>query len=116
MECLEAVIDTVVAKMAVCEFYSSVYGEALKITLSSTQLTDNFQKTLDLALPELYAAVLVFSVKARQYLVPSNGRKPEFSNLPEKLSAHNVLLSDEEIRKHTQTVCCRVTAVHSGYI
>lgn len=115
MECLEAVTDTVVAKMAVCEFYSSVYGEGLKIALSSTQLTDNLQETLGLALPELYAAVLVFSVKARQYLVPSNCKKPEFSNSPKKLSAHNVF-SDGEIRKHTQTVCCRVTAVHSGYI
>ena len=76
VESLEAVTDIVVAKMAVCEFYSSVYEETLKIGLSSTQLTDGLRKTLDLALPEFYAAVLVFSVKARQYLVPSNGRKP----------------------------------------
>ncbi|KAF8423279.1 hypothetical protein EV426DRAFT_574568 [Tirmania nivea] len=53
-----------IVQMAVCEFYSSVYGETLKV--------DGLQKTLDLALPEFYAAVLVFSVKARQYLVPSN--------------------------------------------
>ena len=76
METLEAVTDTVVAKMAVCEFYSSVYEETLRIKLSSTQLTDDLRKALDLALPELYAAVLVFSVKARQYLVPSNSKKP----------------------------------------
>jgi len=76
VECLEAMTDTLVAKMAVCEFYSSVYGETLKTELSSTQLTNDLRKTLDLALPEFYAAVLVFSVKARQYLVPSNGGKP----------------------------------------
>ena len=71
VESLEAVTDTVVAKMAVCEFYSSVYGETLKTELSSTQLTDNLRKALDIALPEFYAAVVVISVKARHYLVPS---------------------------------------------
>jgi len=115
VESLAAVTDTLVAKMAVCEFYSSVYGEALKIELSSIQLTDDLRKTLDLTLPEFYAAVLVFSVKARQYLVPSNGRKPEFPNPPRKLPAHNIF-SYEEIRKHTQALRCRVAAVHSRYI
>ena len=45
------------------------------ITQSSDQMTDSLQQSLDSALPEFYAAVLVFSVKARQYFAPSNTGK-----------------------------------------
>ena len=73
---LEAAVETIVVKMAICEFYTNVYVE-MGITLSSDQMTHSLQQSLDSALPELYAAVLVFSVKARQYFDPSNtGRGP----------------------------------------
>ena len=68
-----------VAKVAICEFYANVYAETLGtgITLSSDHMTRSLQQNLDSALPELYAAVLVFSVKARQYFDPSNtGKQP----------------------------------------
>jgi len=78
-ESLEATAETLVAKMAICEFYANVYVEAMQMgaTLCSDKMTNSLQRSLDLALPEFYAAVLVFSVKARQYFDPSNtGKKP----------------------------------------
>ena len=70
-ESLEAAAETIVAKMAICEFYANVYAET-GIALSSDQMTCRLQQSLDSALPEFYAAVLVFSAKARQYFDPSN--------------------------------------------
>jgi len=78
-ESLEAAAETIVAKMAICEFYANVYMETMGagIALSSDQMTHSLQQSLDSALPELYASVLVFSVKARQYFDPSNtGKEP----------------------------------------
>ena len=71
---LEAATETIVAKMAICEFYANVYMETMQAghVLSSDQMTRSLQQSLDSALPEFYAAVLVFSVKARQYFAPSN--------------------------------------------
>ena len=73
-ESLEAVAETIVAKMAMCEFYANVYMET-GVALSSDQMTLSLQQSLDSSLPEFYAAVLVFSVKARQYFDPSNTGK-----------------------------------------
>ena len=52
--------------MSICEFYASIYVGAL---LSSQSIENSLQRQsmLDSALPELYAAVIVFSVKARIY-------------------------------------------------
>ena len=74
IESLEAAIETIVSKMAICEFYANVYVEILQmgLTLASDQMTHRLQESLDSALPEFYAAVLVFSAKARQYFDPSN--------------------------------------------
>ena len=58
-ESLEAAAETIVAKMAICEFYANVYAET-GIALSSDQMTSRLQQSLDTALPEFYAAVLVF--------------------------------------------------------
>lgn len=67
---LEASIGTLLEKLAICEFYSSIYYE---VSLSSTSRTTSLelQRMLDSALPELYAAVDVFSVKARTYFEAS---------------------------------------------
>jgi len=76
-ESLEAATETIIAKMAICEFYANVYLETTQtgFTLSNDQMTYSLQHSLDSALPEFYAAVLVFSVKARQYFGPSNTGK-----------------------------------------
>ena len=76
-ESLEAAAQTIVTKIAICEFYANVYVETMHLgpTLSSDQMTHSLQQSLDSALPEFYAAVLVFSVKARQYFDHSNTGK-----------------------------------------
>lgn len=50
--------------MSICEFYAGIYA-----ALPSRSIANNLQlqRTLVSALPELYAAVIVFSVKARTY-------------------------------------------------
>lgn len=49
-------IATLLEKLSICEFYAKIYVGA--------RLPSQF---LDSALPELYAAVIVFTVKARTY-------------------------------------------------
>ena len=61
VEGLEAAIAVLLEKMAISEFYARIY--ASRSMANSLQL----QKTLDSALPELYAAVIIFAVKARTY-------------------------------------------------
>ena len=43
--------------------------------LSNPSIADNLRKSLESALPEFYASVLVFSVKARLYFDPSTSSK-----------------------------------------
>ena len=52
--------------MSICEFYAGIYVGA---PLSSQSTTNSLQRQrmLDSAIPELYAAVIVFAVKARGY-------------------------------------------------
>ena len=78
-ENLEDTAEIMVAEMAICQFYANVYVETMGIgiTLSSDQMTKGIQQSLDSTLPELYAAVLIFSVKARQYFDPASiGKGP----------------------------------------
>ena len=50
--------------MTICEFYARIYcGVALQSIEDEPQL----QRILNCALPEIYAAVIVFAVKARDY-------------------------------------------------
>jgi hypothetical protein len=60
-------METIIVKMAECEFYASIYAESLQVTLSSHQTTLSFKESSYSALPEFYAAVVVFSVKAKAY-------------------------------------------------
>ena len=66
MEGFEVAIAALVDKMSICEFYASIYNG---VSLPSLSLANSrqLQSMLDSALPELYAAVVVFSVKAHTY-------------------------------------------------
>jgi len=65
MECFEGTMVTIMDKMAVSTFYAGIYtGVGLHTALGDTS---NLNQVLDMALPELYAAVIVFAIKARQY-------------------------------------------------
>ena len=49
-----------------CEAYANIYNEVL-LPSESTENTSQLKEKLESALPELYAAVIVFSVKAKTY-------------------------------------------------
>ena len=59
IEGLEASVATLVEKVSRCQFYAEMY---FRVPLGSQSI-----KKLDSALPELYAAVIVFATKARSY-------------------------------------------------
>ena len=52
--------------MSICEFYSEVYA-GVSLPSQSTVNSQQLQNMVDFALPELYAAVIVFAVKATNY-------------------------------------------------
>lgn len=72
VEGLEAAIAVLVEKVTICEFYAGIYvGIPLQETISvSTSLPSGSTPDclqLQIMLPDLYAAVIVFVVKARSY-------------------------------------------------
>ncbi|KAF8432861.1 hypothetical protein BGX38DRAFT_226934 [Terfezia claveryi] len=65
MECFEATMATIMDNMAVSAFYAGIYtGVKLNTAMGDT---GKLHEVLDISLPALYAAVIVFAVKARQY-------------------------------------------------
>ena len=66
IEGFEVAIAALLEKMSMCEFYSSIYS-GVTLPSQSTVNSSQLQSMLDSALPGLYAAVIVFSVKARTY-------------------------------------------------
>jgi len=60
IESLEAAMDTIIVKMAKCEFYASIYAESLQVILSTHLTTLSFKESSDSALPKFYAVVVVF--------------------------------------------------------
>ena len=66
IEGFEVTIAVLLDKVSTCEFYATIYT-GVSLPLQST--VDGLQPQLmpDSALPELYAAVIVFTVKARAY-------------------------------------------------
>ena len=64
IEGFEVAIAALLEKMSMCEFYAEIH---VPLPSQSTANTLRRQGMLDSALPELYAAVIVFSVKARTY-------------------------------------------------
>ena len=52
--------------MSLCEFYSEVYA-GVSLPSQSTVNSQQLQNMVDFALPELYAAVIIFAVKASTY-------------------------------------------------
>ena len=66
IEGLEVTIATLLEKMSICEVYAGVYF-GVPLRSQSTANSLRLQTILDSALPELYAAVIIFSVKAHTY-------------------------------------------------
>ena len=63
-------MDTIVTNMAESQFYTSVYVGSLQMEFDSHGTTAAFQKLMKSALPEFFAAVLVFSTRAKEYFLP----------------------------------------------
>ena len=66
IEGFEVAIAALLEKMSICEFYSEVYTGVSLPSQSATH-SQRLQDMVDFALPELYAAVIVFAVKATSY-------------------------------------------------
>lgn len=66
IEGFEFAIETLLEKVYVCEFYAGVYT-GVRLRSQSTTSIQKLQCMLDSALPELHAAIIVFSVKSRAY-------------------------------------------------
>lgn len=66
IEGLEAAIAVLLEKVTICEFYAGIY---VGVPLASGSTADSLElkRLLDSALPDLYAAVIVFVVRARSY-------------------------------------------------
>ena len=70
LKTLQEAMNTVVINMAESQFYASVYAGSLQVDLDSDETMEAFRKSMRSALPEFYAAVLVFSTKAKGYFLP----------------------------------------------
>ena len=66
IEGFEVAIAAILEKMSICEFYAGVYV-GVPLLPGSTANGLQLQIMLDSALPILYAAIIVFAVKARTY-------------------------------------------------
>ena len=66
IEGLEAAIAVLLEKVIMCEFYAGIYA-GVPLPLESTADSLQLKRMLDSALPDLYASVIVFVVKARSY-------------------------------------------------
>ena len=62
MEGFEVAIAVLLEKVTICKFFAGIF---MGVPLSTAD--GQFQSMLDSSLPEFYAAVIVFAVKARSY-------------------------------------------------
>ena len=66
MEGFEVATTALLENLSMCEFYAGIYNGVL-LRSESTENTLQLKEKLESALPKLYAAVIVFSVKAKTY-------------------------------------------------
>ncbi|PVF93058.1 hypothetical protein CPB86DRAFT_819102 [Serendipita vermifera] len=71
VELIEGALKTIAGSMANCEFYTSIFKDTLNKQFDHSETSDAWEKQLERALPEFYAAILVFSIKVKGYFVPS---------------------------------------------
>ena len=66
IEGFEVAIAALLEKVFICEFYAGIYI-GVPLSSRSTASGQQLQSMQDFGLPELYAAIIVFSVKAHTY-------------------------------------------------
>ena len=67
VERLEEAMSTILINIAHAQFYVSIYEDSLE----TNEASDTFKDDVENAMPHFYAAVLVFSAKARAYIEPT---------------------------------------------
>jgi hypothetical protein len=70
---LEGALKTIAVSMANCEFYASIFTDALNRQFTSPETAAAWERQLEMALPEFYATVVVFSIKVKGYFGSSKG-------------------------------------------
>ena len=95
IEGFEAAIAVLIEKVTMCEFYAEIYV-GVQLPSGSTEL----QSMLSSALPEFYAAVIVFVVKAQTYF-EAGGMNTHYSE-----NRHEVILNrpSSAMKKFTSTL------------
>lgn len=68
-------METILPTMADCEVYANFYAQSLQVKFDNDRTAEAFRTEMDLALPEFYASVLVFSIKAKEYFRPTGSGK-----------------------------------------
>ncbi|PVF93060.1 hypothetical protein CPB86DRAFT_790504 [Serendipita vermifera] len=71
VELIEGALKTIAVSMANCEFYASIFKDTLDKRFDDLETSDAWEKQLEQALPEFYAAILVFSIKVKGYFMSS---------------------------------------------
>ena len=66
VEGFEVTIAMLLENLSICEFYASIYV-GVELPSRSTMNSLRLENMLESAIPELYAAVIVFAVKGRTY-------------------------------------------------
>ena len=100
IEGFEVAIAALLEKMSICDFYSSIYKGVPLPSLSAANSLQ-LESILDSALPELYAAVIVFSVKARTYFEA----KGTYT-----VCCHQIILN----KFRTEKTCQTIKVIRSG--
>jgi hypothetical protein len=72
IEMLDKALEIIAVSMANCEFYASIFADALNRQFTAPEASASWEKQLETALPQFYAAILVFSIKVRGYITPSS--------------------------------------------
>ncbi|PVF93059.1 hypothetical protein CPB86DRAFT_801526 [Serendipita vermifera] len=71
VELIEGALKTIAVSMANCEFYASIFKDTLNKQFDHSETPSAWEKQLERALPDFYAAILVFSIKVKGYIMPS---------------------------------------------
>ena len=77
LEGFEVAIAALLEKMSICDFYAGIYF-GVPFGPQSTENSLQLRTKIETALPELYAAVIVFAVKARTYYFEAGSMFTEY--------------------------------------
>ncbi|KAF8242724.1 hypothetical protein K440DRAFT_564475, partial [Wilcoxina mikolae CBS 423.85] len=80
VEKIDEALKNIAMAMANCEFYAGIYVDALNVRFRELQTSTVWKEKIETALPQFYAAIIVFAVKAKGYFNPSNSVGGKLTN------------------------------------